>query len=411
MAEVLTCNRCGARVSLAWGGSYHINAFVLICPSDPNNHTNFGRESKAFDRRSIPGWRYTKEEIKELEKALGPRAPIVLAQQGQTAMTDQQAMELVQTYWPTAPPIQQKRAALMCKRYNLDPGLRQIHLMPFRRKDKNGNVVIKDGKEVIDWAIAVGIRATRINTRRNTNFRYINDSPRPATEEEQIKFLGRVDKTRLWFITYLENTTTHEVVFGLGNWPLDSKGVPRKAMAEDKGNTPENMASIRSERAACDKLCPDWLPPGVRVVDEKYVPSPEPQSTICQKEIPDNKKISKKSEVVVEAEIQEMEGLEEYDADVVEDLPDLTLTPGQTPGQTPEKASKLRPVQEWEKVTKDQISNYQALEDKLRDLAGMAPREIYKELGVSGRSDMVDPPWESFLAIKNVYYPKDAPVE
>lgn len=94
-----------------------------------------------------------------------------------------------------------------------------------------------------------------------------------------------------------------------------------------------------------------------------------------------------------------------------EELPDLTPPPGQTPGQTPKKASKLRPVQEWEKVTKDQISNYQALEQKLGELVGMAPREIYKELGVSGRSDMVDPPWESFLAIKNVYYPKDAPVE
>jgi hypothetical protein len=153
--------------------------------------------------------------------------------------------------------------------------------MPFQRKDKNGVVVMKDGKAVIDWATAIGIGATRINVRRQRNYRYIKDSPRPATDDEQIKYRGKVDKTHLWHITWLQDVNTKEEVFGLGNWPLYANGQPYKVKGSEKGNTPEHMADIRSERAASDKFCPEWLPPGlratVRVIDEQYEDLPPEQ--------------------------------------------------------------------------------------------------------------------------------------
>jgi hypothetical protein len=346
-----------------------------------------------------------------MEKQLGPaRAAVALAQQGQAVMTREDAFELVKTYWPTAPDIEVKKAALMCMRYNLDPGLKQIHLMPFQRKDKNGNV-LKDasGKAIIDWSIAIGIRATRINTRRQVDYRYVKDTPRPATDEEQMKYRGHVDKTHLWFITWLQDNKTKEEVFGFGNWPLDAKGVPYKVKGTDKGNTPENMCAIRSERAAADKLCPEWLPPGVKVIDERYMEPP-------QSEIIPADAVSKMIEVTgTVVNKPPPDAIEESEELFPEDLNDMSTeeiieasmpTPAPSPAAPP---SKIKPRADWDNVTKAQLNNYTALETTLSYLAGMQPKEIYKELGVSSKTDLSSSPWDSFLQIKEVKIPKDAP--
>ena len=73
-----------------------------------------------------------------------------------------------------------------------------------------------------------------------------------------------------------------------------------------------------------------------------------------------------------------------------------------------EKLASRGKAREWDKVTKDQVPDYAALEALVPDLAGMAsmtPAMMYKELGGSSREDMTITAWEAFLTLKDIYAP------
>jgi len=77
-------------------------------------------------------------------------------------------------------------------------------------------------------------------------------------------------------------------------------------------------------------------------------------------------------------------------------------------GKAPSK-SQVKPLEEWEKITEDMVPDYPHLEPIIWDLCKMQPVALYKELGVSSRTDMTIPAWSSFLTIKRRYHP--GPVE
>lgn len=167
-------------------------------------------------------------------------------------ITTEQAMFLLKSIWPKAPDADVLKAAILCRQYGLNPLMRQVYLIQF---DK-------------DWAIVLGIKATRqiaqqALKKRGIRYSYA-DGPRVMTEDEQVRTFGKADKTKLWAITVLRDNQGGTFP-GYGSWPTD-----KKPYGLDKGNSEFNMAFIRSERNALDKLAPGELP-DIEVGDDTYI--------------------------------------------------------------------------------------------------------------------------------------------
>jgi len=119
----------------------------------------------------------------------------------------------------------------------------------------------------------MGIGATRLIASRNRKYSY-KDGTRLMTEEDQIRIFAEIDKSKIWAITVLKDEYGNEAP-GYGNWPRD-----KEPYGADKGNTKANMAMIRSERQAFDRLCPGEMPQGVDVIDAEYIASDEGQYNV-----------------------------------------------------------------------------------------------------------------------------------
>lgn len=75
------------------------------------------------------------------------------------------------------------------------------------------------------------------------------------------------------------------------------------------------------------------------------------------------------------------------------------------PKKAPTK-SQLKPREEWDKVTMDQVPDYPHLEPIIWNLSKIQPAELYKELGVNTRNDMTIPAWDAFLTLKERFTPE-----
>lgn len=71
------------------------------------------------------------------------------------------------------------------------------------------------------------------------------------------------------------------------------------------------------------------------------------------------------------------------------------------------QGKSVKPRTEWEKIAKEAVPDYATLERLIWDLAKIQPREMYKQLGVSARSEMNIMPWDAFLNLKEIFVPKD----
>ena len=177
---------------------------------------------------------------------------------GQTALSKADALEILHLIYPDVPESELIKVALTCVTYRLNPlpAVQHIYIVPFGKK----------------WAQMLSIRATRLIARRaamkyHYSYGYTDFTPRIMKREEQIKINGAVDDNQIWAITILEDTQGLKV-YGIGVWP---KAVA--AYGAEKGNTRENMAKIRSERNALDKLFPGEMVRDIEVVDEAYMSS------------------------------------------------------------------------------------------------------------------------------------------
>ena len=167
-------------------------------------------------------------------------------------ITKEQAMFLLKSIWPKAPETDIIKAAILCRQYGLNPLMRQVFLIQF---DK-------------EWAIVLGIKASRqiaqqALKKRGIRYSYA-DGPRMMTEDEQMRIFGKADKGKLWAITVLRDNQGGTFP-GYGSWPAD-----KKPYGQEKGNSEFNMAFIRSERNALDKLAPGELP-DIEVGDDTYI--------------------------------------------------------------------------------------------------------------------------------------------
>lgn len=201
---------------------------------------------------------------RNMERELGERdTRDLMPYHGITSLTKEQATKILQTVWPLAPAVEVYKAAVICSTYGLNPLMKHVFLIPYENK-KTGETT---------WSAVLGIAASRLIAQRKARYSYL-DGPRLMTSEEQTKILGDEDKGSWWAITILGDGQGNRAP-GYGSFP---KGEAVKGAG--KGNTPQNMAFIRSERAALDRLCPGEMP-GVEVIDGQFQevgahPAPSP---------------------------------------------------------------------------------------------------------------------------------------
>jgi len=60
---------------------------------------------------------------------------------------------------------------------------------------------------------------------------------------------------------------------------------------------------------------------------------------------------------------------------------------------------------DWDAVAKEQVPDYARLEAVVKNLCGLEPTQIYREMGGSSRADMTVSAWHAFLQIKENYAP------
>lgn len=171
--------------------------------------------------------------------------------QNTSVMTQAKATYLLKTVWPDAPDAEVIKASIICATYGLNPLLKQISIIKF------------EGKKGIQWVTVLGIKATR-NIALGTGHKWsYMDGPRVMTEAEQITIFGQNYPDRIIGIVKIKDSDNN-IYPGYGFFPKDGtiQGI-------DKGNTAANMAFIRAERNALDKMAPGQLP-NTDVTDENY---------------------------------------------------------------------------------------------------------------------------------------------
>lgn len=252
------CSECGSFLSLAWGGKWGINDYVVRCKN--LQHTGFAKEKsltqKWEDGDSLPIYMINnieRSQRKKMERQLGEKSKALAPYYSALALTQEKATFILQTIWPGASAVAVLKAAMICEQYKLNPLMKHIFLLKFTNH-KTGEVT---------WEPVQGIKATRLIASRREHYSY-KDGPRRMTEKEQDTIFGEVDNDRIWAITVLENGAGNKAP-GYGFWLLHDE-----PYGKEKGNSKANMAFIRSERNAFDRLFPGEMP-DIPVMDEAYI--------------------------------------------------------------------------------------------------------------------------------------------
>lgn len=174
-------------------------------------------------------------------------------------MNETQALQVCRVYWPDAPDTNIQAAAYLCRDYGLHPGANHIYLVPYAKKDKDGKVI------GYQWEMLWSIAAKRLVAMRvKGQYSYIDDTPRIMSEAEEIKIFGRVDKNKVRAITKLRNMQGMEVS---GHGEIATTATVK---GSDKGNSLLNMAMVRSESRALDRLPGDTSLPVIEAIDASY---------------------------------------------------------------------------------------------------------------------------------------------
>lgn len=356
------CSQCGGILNVFLDMESHLA--YLACNSD-QSHEGIVREASPLFEPNIP----TRREM--MQEELGQeKATKLMKYEGVVSLTRVQAMEILMTIWPDAPDTEVLKAAMVCQLYGLNPLMKHVFLIPFKRR--------KEGKVVgVDWVVVLGISTNRLIAQRKHHYSYLDMTPRRMTDAEQEKVLGEVDVSRIWAITKIKDMATGAEVMGVGSWPRDE--VPYGA---EKGNTKLNMACVRSERQALDRQYPAEMPQGVEVIDEKYIGG---EAVIS---LPEGGDKTGEPEVVLG-----------------EEMGTAVLSPT---GQEAQKIGSAPPTQSEAKtkspedITEDDIPDLNALTKVVFHFYKLQPPQVWKELGYKSQWDVNETAWECWLKIKGL---------
>jgi len=270
IAERNKCH-CGAILLVAWGGAYGRKEHILRCRNGHINEETVRDPTlwELWQRGElgdpyIAEWYRKKEEKRMAQDGVNTTALETYAQKKQ--LTKAEAHEVILEIWADAPQDKRNQAAILCADYGLHPLKKHVFLVPYNR-----------GKPNEKWEMIMGIGAARLLAARSGPTSYIGDTPRIMTDAEQMVVRQKVDPDNLWAITVVRDPRTGATARGYGYYPMKGGDLVGGGEIErgsyGKGNSRENMAMIRSERQALDRLRPGELPGNVQVVDEAYMPN------------------------------------------------------------------------------------------------------------------------------------------
>lgn len=259
------CAECGGELEAFY--SLEKRLPYLQCRADPL-HQGIAKVQRGGEY-NIPTRRAFMEDKHGNSKALALRRFDAVA-----TLDRKSAKEILTILWPhaeRASPAEFAKALGLCVDYGLDPRLNELFLIPFKKRDKETGKVVGTTYETVR-----GIRATRKVALRRHHYSYIDFTPRLMTKEEEEKVYTKANPDRIRYITKLKDMDTGAEGPGYGEWPryktVNGKQVANNPKGMDKGNSLENMASIRSERNALERLYPADMPPSrIPVVDEQFI--------------------------------------------------------------------------------------------------------------------------------------------
>ena len=246
------CKICGSRLTLFWDMNEHKT--YLACNNN-QSHEGIEREASRYQKEGLASLNIpTRREI--MENELGTEKTKALEKyMGVVSLTKPQAKEILVAVFPDAPGQEIARAVMLCASYGLNPLMKHVFLIPFNK-----------GKPNESWATVIGIKAKRLLASRRGNYSYVDDTPRIMTEEEQMRVFGEVYNDKVMVITKVKDPATGAEAPGYGAWPKASE-----PYGTEKGNSKFNMAAIRSESQALDRLRPGEMPVGVEVAPEEFI--------------------------------------------------------------------------------------------------------------------------------------------
>jgi len=276
----MKCKECGGMLNVFLDPD-NGKAFLACNNWHRTHHEGVAKEARLFQpniptRRRIMNDQYGKETTTALDKA---RLPMT------GALTQSQAMHILKLVYPYVPEDEIIRTAILCRDFGLHPLMKEVYIIGFKNN--------RTGK--VDYSTVIGIAANRkMAADKKGPYSFIDLSPRAASKEEIVKQYGadsEEERDNLISICILKGQQGNEAV-GFGLWPKD-----KTPYGTDKGNTKRNMANIRSERQALDRLPGEALPlRHLDVIDEAYA------------EVPDVGKVDTRTGEIVEGEFKEVEG-------------------------------------------------------------------------------------------------------
>ncbi|MBA7582045.1 hypothetical protein ES708_23965 [subsurface metagenome] len=283
------CGTCGEGLTLCWGGSFGYDCHILRCTRDVA-HTGISRPFY-LSPADIPGFnlydagKKRRESMQEKLGAEKSKALIKAKLPMSGALTQPEAEHILSLVYPGCPREEIIRCAILCRDFGLHPLMKEVYLIPFEKKDKQGKVLRRD------WVTVVGITASRkMAADRKGAYSFLDGTPRAASHEEIVKQFGQnseEERDNLISICTLRGEKGNEAT-GFGLWPKN-----KEPYGTDKGNTQRNMANIRSERPAYSRLPGGVLPP-VEVIDEAYA------------KVPDVGKVDTETGEIIEGEVKEL---------------------------------------------------------------------------------------------------------
>jgi len=283
MRKKMKCQVCGGMLNLFLDECG--KAFLACADWHRSHHEGIEKEASRYQkeglaalniptRRKILENEYGKETTTALDKAKIPTTG---------ALTQPQAMHILKLVYPDVPEDQIIRTAILCRDFGLHPLMKEVYIIGFKNT--------KTGK--VDYSTVIGIAANRkMAADKKGAYSFVDLSPRAASKEEIVKQYGEnsdEERDNLISICILKGEKGNEAV-GFGLWPKDK--IP---YGTDKGNTRRNMANIRSERQALDRLPGEAIPfRDFEVIDEAYA------------DVPQIGKVSKETGEIIEGESTEV---------------------------------------------------------------------------------------------------------
>ncbi len=390
------CAECSGRLEALYDLGKHQT--YLQCKAHPE-HEGIAkpyrepRELNILTRREKMVNEHGEEKTKALDKA---RLPMT------GALTQPQAMHILKLVYPNVPEDQIIRTAILCRDFGLHPLMKEVYIIGFN--NRSGGV---------DFSTVIGITASRkMAADRKGAYSFLDDTPRAATHEEIVKQFGQdseEEKSNLVSICKLKGEKGNEAT-GFGLWPKN-----KAPYGIDKGNTQRNMANIRSERPAYNRLPGEALP-AIEVIDDAYA------------EVPGIGKVAKKTGEIIEGEFNVVEAPKEhwceehncqYDRKVrgtsiwyAHKLADGKWCNEKKKAEaSTEELSQPEPEPSPEPKPERDLSTIKTINDlykacnedfKNAEERGMQPGEVIAELGFNTQSDISDTPAECYQKIAAV---------